>query len=190
MGRQSKHRCQIEIRYLFSYQADAVLFNSKKTMPGVVRNVNKTAKPGLMSRPLRVVSQYQLCWVRKWKWFFRMHNIVEGGSGRVSEEEGKMNFFQPRHSPLPEHRTLRSSFNFLSRFSPARKTRYMKTVFPFSLFFSSTRKNHCRRPYSFHRFKLLCYYRICLLNFSHHTSLLQPLLDEGTKPQKSKFSFC
>lgn len=117
-----------------------------------------------------------------------MHNIVEGGGGRMSEEEGKMNFFQPRHSPLSEHRTLRSSFNFLSRFSPAWKTRYMKTVFPFSLFFfSSTRKNHRRRPSSFHRFKLFSYYRMCLLNFSHHTFLLQPLLDEGTKPQKGKF---
>lgn len=51
----------------------------------------------------------------------------------------RVEVFQPRHSPLQEHRTLQSSFNFLSR-------RHEKQAFPFFPFLSAAPGKSCRRP--------------------------------------------
>lgn len=102
---------------------------------GLLRKCKQTLgrrKARLRRPPALFKSQFKLCWVRKRKWFFHMHNIV----GREWAAESKL--LPASSQPTAERRTLQSSLHFLSRSSAWKSFPF----FPFHWFVYRTRKNH------------------------------------------------
>lgn len=70
--------CQIEIRYLQAATMNG--WSQKAGRVGLLQKCKQTL--GRLHRPPALfTSQFELCWVRKRKWFFHMHNIVPTGEG-------------------------------------------------------------------------------------------------------------
>lgn len=119
-----------------------------------------------------------------------MHNIV---GARKGQSRRKINFFQPRHSPLQEHRTLRKVHSTFSLACASMENVYMKTVFPFSLFFvclpHQEKSSQTPPIFTFSQHFSPVYYRnICLLILHCNTLGLNHFGKERNLRKRQLFS--